>query len=407
MKVKMNKKWRFPIIVMTAILMLLMVPNIHISTVISNDVVQTESPTMSIGPPYKAALMLGGDETDLGFSYVAIEGMYALEANYGWDISISRHVAEADHYKVMNDYGYAGYDVVFIVGGEFIGTSYFSGVVETHNDTLFVQIPGLNEYTPTPDNLVGLNENFAIEGYYLAGVLAGLMTKTNRTALVFGEWYEYLSMMFHAYKAGVESVNNESLVYARVAGTWGDAAIGKQITKSLIDTKNVDIVVQVADTTGRGVIAACVEANISVIGTVADQWILAPDNTMTSIGMNTTHLMDLVAQEILNGTGVSELGGTSWKLPIGNFLYPYHNYNDTIPQSVKDQVDNAKAGIANGTIIIPEIVTDNAPRDPDATDAPAIPGFPPLYIGLATITMLGVVLLLVNRSRRIVNKHKS
>ncbi|KKK59698.1 hypothetical protein LCGC14_3031790, partial [marine sediment metagenome] len=298
------------------------------------------------------------------------------------------------------------YDVVFIVGGEFIGTSYFSGVVETHNDTLFVQIPGLSEYTPTPDNLVGLNENFAIEGYYLAGVLAGLMTKTNRTAVVFGEWYDYLSMMFHAYKAGVESVNNESLVYARVAGTWGDAAIGKQITKSLIDTKNVDIVVQVADTTGRGVIAASVEANISVIGTVADQWILAPDNTMTSIGMNTTHLMDLVAQEIENGTGVSELGGTSWKLPIGNFLYPYHNYNDTIPQSVKDQVDNAKAGIANGSIVIPEIVTDNAPVDPDYV-APAIPGFPLLYIGLATTTMLGVMLLLVNRSRRIANKHKS
>ncbi|KKK74561.1 hypothetical protein LCGC14_2882530, partial [marine sediment metagenome] len=131
MKLKMNKKWRISIIVMTAILVVSMVPNTTV--MISNDAVQTESPTMSIGPPYKAALMLGGDETDLGFSYVAIQGMYALEANYGWSISISRHVSEADHYRVMNNYGYAGYDVVFIVGGEFIGTSYFSGVVETHN----------------------------------------------------------------------------------------------------------------------------------------------------------------------------------------------------------------------------------------------------------------------------------
>jgi hypothetical protein len=127
--------------------------------------------------------------------------------------------------------------------------------------------------------------------------------------------------------------------------------------------------------------------------------------------MNTTLMMDLVAQEIENGTGISNLGGTSWELPIGNYLYPYHSYDTIIPQSVKDQVDNAEAAIGNGTIIVPETVTAQAPADP--TDCPtvaaaaAIPGFPLMYIGLATITMLGVTVLLVNRSRRIANKHKS
>jgi basic membrane protein A len=355
--------------------------------------------------------MVGGDETDLGFSWVAIQGMYALEAKYNWSISISRQVAFPDQYNVANAYGAAGYDVIFMVGGQFIDTSYFSGIAETYNETLFVQIPGLNPFAPVPNNTVGLHPNFQVEGHYLAGVLAGLMTETNNLGVVFGEWYEYLSMEFYAFKAGVESVNNDTCVFARVAGTWGDAAIGKEITKSLIETKNVDIVVQVADTTGRGVIAAAIEADIAVIGTVADQNSLAPLNTMTSIGMNTTLMMDLVAQEIENGTGISNLGGTSWELPIGNYLYPYHSYDTIIPQSVKDQVDNAEAAIGNGTIIVPETVTAQAPADP--TDCPtvaaaaAIPGFPLMYIGLATITMLGVTVLLVNRSRRIANKHKS
>jgi len=409
MKLKMNKKWRFSIIVMTVILVVSMVPNTHLSTVISNEEVQTESPTMSIGPPYKAALMVGGDETDLGFSWVAIQGMNVLEDTYGWNVSISRQVAYPDQYRIADEYGDAGYDVVFMVGGQFIETSYFAGVAEQHNETLFVQIPGLNPYAPCPNNTVGLHPAFQTEGHYLAGVLAGLMTETNNLGVVFGEWYEYLSMEFYAFKAGVESVNDDACVYARVAGTWGDAAIGKQITESLIETKNVDIVVQVADTTGRGVISACIEADIAVIGTVADQYLLAPLNTMTSIGMDTQLLMEIVAQRIENGTAMSVLGGTSWDIPIGNYLYPYHNYDDIIPQSVKDKVDDVKAGIANGSIVVPRTVEEAPPADPTdcPTDgAPPIPGFPLLYLALAFATTLGVMLLLVNRSRRIANKHK-
>jgi basic membrane lipoprotein Med (substrate-binding protein (PBP1-ABC) superfamily) len=359
MKLKRNMKWRFSVIVMTLLIVLSILPYSTIPniTVIANDEVPTKKPRLSIGPPYKAALMVGGDETDQGFSYVAIQGMYMLEAKYGWNISISRQVAYPDQYYVADQYGAAGYDVVFCVGGQFIETTYFSGVAEKHNQTLFVQIPGLNPYVPCPNNTVGLHPSFQTRGHYLAGVLSGLMTQTGRMGVVFGEWYEYLAMEFYAFETGVKSVNNDSCVFARVAGTWGDAAIGKQITKTLIDTKNVDIVVQVADTTGRGVIAACVEAGITVIGTVADQYLLAPLNTMTSIGMNTSLMMELVVQYVENGTAMSELGGLSWELHIGDFLYPYHYYNDTIPQSVKDYVDNVKTGIDNGSIVVPQIST--------------------------------------------------
>jgi len=395
---------------MTAIIVLSM--PVLTTTVITNGEVQTESPfspRSSAVSPYKAALMVGGDETDLGFSWVAIQGMNELEDTYGWNVSISRQVPYPDQYRIADEYGAAGYDVVFMVGGQFIETSYFAGVAEKYNQTLFVQIPGLNEYVPAPDNLVGLHPSFQAEGHYLAGVLAGLMTETNSLGAVFGEWYEYLSFEFYAFKAGVESVNDDACVYGRVAGTWGDAAIGQQITESLIETKNVDIVVQVADTTGRGVISACIAADIAVIGTVADQYSLAPLHTMTSIGMDTQLMMEIIAQRIENGTAMSVLGGTSWKLPIGNYLYPYHNYNNTIPQSVKDQVVAAKTGIANGTIEVPLTWDDEStgPDEPTDCGAPAIPGFPLLYLALAITTTLGVLLLLVNRSRRIANKHRS
>ena len=401
MKVKMNMKWRFSIIVLTAIFLVSMVPNTNV--MISNDAVQTEAPTLSSSHK-KAALMIGGDETDLGFSWVAIQGMYELRDKYNWSISISRQVAFNDQYDVANNYGAAGYDVVFMVGGQFIETSYFSGLPAKYNQTVWVQIPGLN--FSLAENLVGLHPNFQTEGHYLAGVLSGLMTETDNVGVVFGQWFEYLSMEFYAFKAGFESVNSDGCVHGRVAGDWGDAALGKEITKALIEAKNVDIVVQVADTTGRGVIAACIEAGIAVIGTVGDQYSLAPLNTMTSIGMNTSIVMDYVVSNLENGTPWNLYYASLNMTEVGGFLYPYHHYDTIIPQSVKDQVDNAKAGIANGTIVVPEIWYADAgpvnPTDCPTTGAPEIPGYPLFYIGIITTTMLGVMFVLINRKRRIV-----
>lgn len=406
MKVKMNMKWRFSIIVITALIVLSTVPfsTIPNTTVIVNDEVPTERPRSSIGPPYKAALMIGGDETDLGFSWVAIQGMYELRDKYNWSISISRQVAFPDQYDVADNYGAAGYDVVFMVGGQFIETSYFSGLPAKYNQTVWVQIPGLN--FSLAQNLVGLHPNFQTEGHYLAGVLSGLMTETDNVGVVFGQWFEYLSMEFYAFKAGFESVNSIGCVHGRVAGDWGDAALGKEITKALIEAKNVDIVVQVADTTGRGVIAACIEAGIAVIGTVGDQYSLAPLNTMTSIGMNTSIVMDYVVGNLVNGTPWNLYYASLNMTEVGGFLYPYHYYDTIIPQSVKDQVDNAKAGIANGSIVVPEIWYNDAgpvnPTDCPTTGAPEIPGYPLFYIGIVTTTMLGVMFVLINRKRRIV-----
>ena len=319
---------------------------------------------VSLAHRYKMALMLGGDETDVGFSYVAIQGAYRIRDEYGWEIDISRLIPFPDQARVLTDYAERGYDLVVCVGGQFISTVYFEGIVTQYNDTYFAQIPGL-EYPLPPPNVVGLHPAFQTVGHYLAGVLAGKMTETNAVASIFGEWYPYLSMEFYAFKTGVESVNPDAKVYARVAGTWGDASIGYQIASALIEAKNVDIIVQVADLTGRGIIAACQDYGIMVIGTVGDQAVLAPEVTLTSIGMDTPMFMEIVVQAILDGTFDEELGGTSADINIGGFLYPFHQFEEEVPQSVKDLLGQTADDIENGAIVVPRTVTEEPPADPD------------------------------------------
>ena len=222
--------------------------------------------------------------------------------------------------------------------------------------------------TPTYDgdnltsNVVAVGAGYQATGYYLAGVLAGKMTKTNATGVIIGQWFAALSFEFYAYQAGVHSVNPSAKVYLTVPGTWSDPTIGYQDAQTMISTDHVDILVPIADATGRGVIAAATVANISLIGTVEDQVTLAPSNMMTSVLLNTTAFMQMVVQHILNNSW-SQIGGKVIDMNLGS-LAPFHAYDSIIPASVKTLLAETSAGIDNGTIQVPFTYTQNPPVTP-------------------------------------------
>ncbi len=313
---------------------------------------------------YKMAVVLGGDETDAGWSAVAIAGAQRIRDKYNWQIDISRDVPFPDQARVLTDYAQRGYTLVWAHGGQFIGDTIFgdAAVPRKFNSTFFAQIPGPGQVRP-PNNTVSLGPDFQVTGFYLAGVLAGKMTTTNAVAVVIGQWFEYLSMEFYAFKAGVASVNPTAKVYARVAGTWGDPSLGFQIAKALIETKNVDIIVQVADATGRGVITAAQQLSKVVIGTVGDQAVLAPEVTMTSIMMDTPGFMESVVLSIMNGTFRQTMGGKVVHSDLG-FLAPFHLFEDQILPSVKNLLASVKADLNQGVIVVPRTVTADPPPDP-------------------------------------------
>jgi basic membrane protein A len=334
------------------------VPGLSSNTV---TVTKTTTATTSTTPQkqYKLALVLGGDETDAGWNAIGIQAAQYIQAKYGWSVSISRDVAYSDQARVITTYAQGGYDVVWTHGGQFIGTT--EGIAKQFPNTYFVMSPTYQQDNLTK-NTVALGPDFQVTGYYQAGVLAGRMTKTNGVAVVIGQFYDYISMEFYAFQAGVQSANPSTKVYARVAGTWADPSLGLQIAQTLIQTQHVDIIAQIADATGRGVITAAQQHNVSVIGTVGDQAALAPAITMTSVMMNTTAFIQTVAQHISDGTW-SQIGGKVLNMNLG-YLGPFHNYDNVVPASVKTLLAQTVAGIGSGTITVPRTVTQNPPPDP-------------------------------------------
>lgn len=308
----------------------------------------------------KVALMVGGDESDLGFSMKAIEGAEAIATKYPWwTVSISKMVQYWNQRNVAAAYGDAGYDIVFCVGGQFMSMLYGwdgSHMPDDYPNTLWVMVPGAG-YSDRA-NLVVLGQAFQTVGHFLAGVLAAKMTHTGAVAWIVGDYYDpsYTCMECNAFMAGVHSINSSVVVYSRELDTenpWGDPTLGKTVAKSLIDTYDVDIIVQVADFSGLGIIQACEEAGSPypmVIGTCGDQWLLAPDNTLTSVLMDTPEFMEMIIRCVLRG---KFLGYQSLDVDLSG-LAPFHNLDPLVPQSVRDLLADRAAGIRTHAIIVPQ-----------------------------------------------------
>ena len=330
-------------------------------------VTKTSSTVSTTEKQYSMAVVLGGDETDLGFNYVAIQAANSIAQNYGWNVSISRDVSYSDQGRVISTLAQGGYDLVWVVGNQFIGTT--EAIAKQYPQARFAQTPSY--YQNLTSNIVLLDQSFQVTGYYQAGVLAAKMTHTGAVAVIIGQWYPSLAMEYYAFEAGVNATNPNVKVYCRVAGTWADASLGLQIAQTLIQTQHVDIIAPIADATGRGAFTAAQLYNatmngneypVSIIGTVADQASLAPNNVMTSVLMNMTQFISTVVEHIRAGTW-SQIGGHDLFMNLGS-LAPFHTFESSIPASVKTQLATVSSQIQAGTLVVHQEVTQNPPPDP-------------------------------------------
>ncbi len=348
------------IVIVAAAAAYLAAPGKATTTTVTSTVTQpTTTSSTTTGPHYKLALIIGGDETDVGLNANGVEVAQWVASTYGWDVSISRDVAYSDQNTVITTYAQEGYNVIWTDGNQFIGAT--EPIAAKFPNVLFIMTPTYQGDNLT-SNVVAVGAGYQATGYYLAGVLAGKMTHTNATGVIIGQWFAALSFEFYAYKAGVASVNPTAKTYLSVPGTWADPTIGYQAAQTMINTNHVDILVPIADATGRGVIAAATVANVTLIGTVQDQVSLAPSNMMTSVLLNTTAFIQMVIQHINAGTW-SQIGGKVINMNLGS-LAPFHAYDSVIPTSVKTLLNQTAAGIANGTIQVPFTYTPNPPATP-------------------------------------------
>lgn len=193
------------------------------------------------------------------------------------------------------------------------------------------------------------------EGCFLAGALAGLVTKTGRVGMVGGMKVPLVQRYEAGFRAGVAATNPKATVLVNYTGSFTDFALGKQVGQDLL-LKNTDVVFAAAGVDGLGAIQAVKEAReaggtVYVIGVDSDPSHLAPQAVLSAV----LKRVDLVVYEAVRDQLQGRLKGGSLSLGLkegGMGLAPVRLDFPGKAEALRT-VDALRARIISGELKVP------------------------------------------------------
>lgn len=292
----------------------------------------------------RVALLTPGPISDQSWNGSAYAGLLRIRDSLQGSISHIQTKTPAEFEENFRLYGAQGYTVVFGHGFEFQDAA--ARVAPEFPKTIFVTTSG-NTSGP---NLAGIRFAFE-EPSYMAGMVAGALTRTNVIGAIGGTELPPVRDSFRAFTDGARSVNPGVEVLVSYVGSWDDAGAGKEQALAQI-ARRADVIFQNADAAGLGVFQAARETRKAwVFGSNSNQNAVAPDVVIGSVVVDVPHAFLSVVREIAAGTFVPRVvamgsGQDAVRLEMNEALL------SNIPPSAMQAVDSVRAGIASGAIRI-------------------------------------------------------
>jgi len=291
--------------------------------------------------PLKIAFAYLGPVGDGGWTFAHDNGRKALEKALGGQIATTfvENVPEsADAERVFRDLVAQGNTLVF-------GTSfgYMEPMLKVAADNKGVKFEHATGYK-TADNL-RVYDNRTYEGAYMAGVIAGGMTKTGVIGVVGSIPIPEVIRNIDSYTLGAQSVNPQVKVKVVWVNEWFNPPKETEGAQSLIDG-GADVLLQNTDSSA---VLQTAEKN----GKYAFGW----DSDMTAYGPK-AHLASAVnqwgpyyikaAKDALAGTWST--AHTWWGVKEG--AIDLVSISDKVPADLKAKVDKVRAGLKDGSFAI-------------------------------------------------------
>ena len=249
----------------------------------------------STATEFRVALLTPGPISDQSWNGGAYQGLLRIRDSLGASISHIQTKTPAEFEEQFRQYGAQGYDLVFGHGFEFQDAA--KRVGPDYPRTTFVVTSG----TSVGANVAGIEFGFA-DASYLAGMLAGAMTKSNVIGEIGGTELPPVRESFTAFATGAKAVNPKVTVLTSYIGNWDDVSAGREQALAQIG-RNADVIFQNADAAGLGVFRAARETKKAlVVGSNSDQNGVAPEITIASVVINLPHAFLTVAREVRTHT---------------------------------------------------------------------------------------------------------
>ncbi|MDQ5897935.1 MAG: basic rane protein [Pseudomonadota bacterium] len=291
--------------------------------------------------PLKVAFAYVGPVGDAGWTFAHDSARKAVEAEFGDRIvtTFVENVPEsADAERVMRDLVGQGNKLVF---GTTFG--YMEPMLKVAADSKDVRFEHATGYK-TADNMRTYDSR-TYEGAYMAGVIAGSMTKSNTLGVVASIPIPEVIRNINAFTLGAQSVNAKVKTKVVWVNKWFDPPKEGEGAQSLI-SGGADVLFQ--NTDSSAVLQKAEEKGKFAFGWDSDMSKFGPNAHLASSVINWAPYYSKAIKDALDGTW--QTGGVWWGVKEG--AIDLVSISDKVPAEVKDRVAKIKAGLTDGSFVI-------------------------------------------------------
>ncbi|HUR89146.1 MAG TPA: BMP family ABC transporter substrate-binding protein [Ramlibacter sp.] len=293
--------------------------------------------------PLKIAFAYVGPVGDGGWTFAHDNGRKAIEKEFGSRIQTSfvEKVPEAaDAERVFRDMVAQGNKLVF---GTTFG--YMEPMLKVAKDSAGVKFEHATGYK-NADNMRAYDSR-TYEGAYMAGVIAGSMTKTNTLGVVGSIPIPEVVRNINSFTMGAQSVNPKVKTRVVWVGDWFNPPKETEAATSLING-GADVLMQ--NTDSSAVLQTAEKLGKRAFGWDSDMSSYGPKAHLGSAVINWAPYYTSTVREVLDGKWKTSPAKIWWGVKEG--AIDFVSVAADVPDTAKQNLDKVKAGLKDGSFVI-------------------------------------------------------
>jgi basic membrane protein A and related proteins len=244
-----------------------------------------------------------------------------------------------------------------------IATDTVEELVEEFPDQMFAAQEG---YFGGPHDNLAVYNIFTHENSYLAGIAAGMLTRTKTVGTVGGVDSDGINHFTVGFEEGVKSVCPDCQTVRSYVGGFSDPVTAKEQALSMYN-QGADILFQVAGRSGEGVLQAAQETGNFAIGVDSNQDDLYPGTVIVSAMKRVDTAVFNFVKNMVDGTlsaeatnvGMAEgFAGLSWDVGVCSRTFDQNGPEDMVAKlpAIRQAIDTAREQILSGELHVTNLL---------------------------------------------------
>ena len=295
------------------------------------------APAHAADERFKVGFVYVSPISDAGWTFQHDSGRKEMEAALGAKVETKfvENVPEgADAERVIRELAQSGNSLIFTTSFGYMNPTI--KVAAQFPKTYFEHATG---YKTAPN--VGIYNARFYEGRYLAGIVAGKMTKSNVAGYVAAFPIPEVVMGINAFARGMRSVNPKAEVKVVWVNSWYDPGREREAAETLI-SQSADVLTHHTDSTA--VVQAAEAKKVYSIAYHSDMSKYGPSTELTAVTHQWGAFYTKTVQDAIAGNWKP---GNVWG-GIKDGMIKMGPFNKVVPKDVQDLVVKTGADIASG-----------------------------------------------------------